>query len=145
MLHSFGRFSRRATKANIRLLRVESYMSKIYEIDYLNGITRIRLLDRPTFDDLKVIIDEIAENYPYEKRLWDLSNIDFHFTISELHDIAEYGKKKFIKPNNMAIISPDINVDVEMAIFEVYRKQAGNSYTRAFRNERKAIEWLNNL
>ena len=119
-------------------------MSEKYQIEYLNGITKIRFTSRPTFDEVKIVINDIAENYPYEKRLWDLSNIDFHFTIKELHDIAEYGKVKFIKPNKMAIVSPNINVDIEMTIFEVYRTQEGHSKTRAFRQESEAVAWLNN-
>jgi len=119
-------------------------MSIEYKIKYSNGITIILFTTPPTFDEVKTIIDDIVENYPYEKRLWDLSNIDFHFTINELHDIAEYGKSKFIKPNKMAIVSPNINVDIEMAIFDVYRTQDSHSKTRAFRTKSEAIEWLNN-
>ena len=119
-------------------------MSNKHQIEDLDGITKILFRDTPTFDEVKTIIDDIAKNYSYERRLWNFSNIDFHFTINELHDIAEYGKVKFVKPNKMAIVSPNINVDIEMVIFKVYRTQEGHSKTRAFRTESEAIEWLNN-
>jgi len=118
-------------------------MSKNYHIEYSDGITRIQLMTRPTFEEGKVIIDDIADNYPYEKRLWDFSNIDFHFTINELHDIAEYGKMRFVKPNRAAFISPNENVDIEMVILDVYRAEAGNADTKVFRKESDAVEWLN--
>lgn len=117
-------------------------MSNFYLIDYVNGITRIQFSKKPTYSETKTVIDDIAENYPYEKRLWLLDNIKFDFTMAELQAIAEYGKLKFLKPNKVAIIAPDDLVYGEMRQFMVYREQNEISTARVFRNEQEAIEWL---
>ena len=118
-------------------------MSNIYLITYENGITKIKFLVNPSFEHVKLIIDEIAESHPYEKRLWDMSEIKFNFTSDEIQRIATYGKLKFTKPNKLAIFALDDLAFGEMRQFEVYREEEGKSLPRVFRNEQDAIEWLN--
>lgn len=117
-------------------------MKSFYTIEYRDGITRVQFSKRPTFSDAQSVIDDIVENYPYERRLWDLSNIKFDFTMDEIEKIAEYGKRKFIKPNKVAIIAPDDLAFGEMRAFEVYREQEELSVARGFRNEEQALAWL---
>ena len=51
---------------------------------YINhGITVIELLVTPTYIELKAILDDVAENYPYEKRLYNLGPINFDFSFEE--------------------------------------------------------------
>lgn len=72
---------------------MEQYtMSKTHIITHKDGITKIKFIVRPSFDQAKSIIDEIAENYPYERRSWDMSEIKFYFSTTKLEMIAEYGK-----------------------------------------------------
>ena len=111
-------------------------MSKNYLIENINGITRIEFLHKPTYND-------IAENFPYDKRLWNISNIHFNFTIGEIMAIAEYGKTKFTNPNKIALVASDDLAYGEMRQFEVYREQVNHSQVRVFRGEQEAIEWLN--
>ena len=118
-------------------------MSSTHIITHENGITKIKFLVNPSFEQVKLIIDEIAENYPYEKRLWDMSEIKFNFTIDEIQRIAAYGKSKFTKPNKLAIFALDDLTFGEMRQFGVYREEKGKSLPRVFRNEQDAIEWLN--
>ena len=118
-------------------------MSKNYSIEYINGITRVQFSSKPSYSEVKTIVDDIAENFPYEKRLWDLSNIKFNFTMDEIKAIAAYGKTKFLKPNKLAIIAPDDLAYAEVRVFEVYREQEEHAVARAFRAEKEALEWLN--
>ena len=118
-------------------------MSEIHVITYENGITKIKFLVKPTFEQTKSIIDEVAENYPYEKRLWDLSEIKFDFSTEEIEKIADYGKCKFTKPNKLAIYAIDDLGFGEMRQFEVHREEEGKSIPGVFRTEQEAIEWLN--
>ena len=118
-------------------------MSKNYSIECINGITRIQFSSKPSYSEAQTIIDDIAENFPYEKRLWDLSNIKFNFTMNEIKAISAYGKSKFLKPNKLAIIAPDDLAYAEMRVFEVYREQEEHAVARAFRVEKEALEWLN--
>jgi len=118
-------------------------MSDRYQISHNDGITKIKFLVKPSYDQVKLIIDDISENYPYEKRLWDLSEINFDFTTDEIQKIAAYGKLKFTKPNKLAIYAIDDLAFGEMRQFEVYREEEGKSLPRAFRSEQEAIDWLN--
>ena len=72
-------------------------MSDTYINKHSECITEIKFLVSPTLEQVKLIIDDIVENYPYEKRLWDLSEIKFNFTTNEIQQISEYGKNKFLK------------------------------------------------
>lgn len=118
-------------------------MSKTHTIIHINGITKIKFLVNPSFEQVQSIIDEIAENYPYERRLWDMSEIKFNFTTDEIQRIAAYGKLKFTKLNKLAIYALDDLAFGEMRQFEVYREEDNKSLPRVFRNEQDAIEWLN--
>ena len=80
---------------------------------------------------------------PYQKRLWDLSNIKLDLKIYEIDDIAEYGKTLFIKPGKLAIIAPDDNAYNEMRIFEAFRTLQGHTKARVYRSRSEALEWLN--
>jgi len=117
-------------------------MLKIYLIEHVNGITRIQFSKNPTYNDAQTVIDDIAENFPYAKRLWDFSNIKFDFTIDEIKAISEYGKSKFIKPNKLAVVAPDDWAYIELHIFQAHRNQKEHSATRIFRTEQEALKWL---
>lgn len=118
-------------------------MSETHTITHINGITKIKFLVSPSFEQVQSMIDEIAANYPYEKRLWDLSEIKFNFTTEEIQNIAAYGILKFTKPNKLAVYAIDDLAFGEMRQFEVYREEEGKSLPRVFRDEQDAIEWLN--
>ena len=118
-------------------------MSDICIIKHSEGITEIKFLVSPTYVQVVSIIDDIVENHPYEKRLWDLSEIQFNFTSSEIEQIAEYGKQKFTKPNRLALFALDDLAFGEMRQFMVYREEQSKALPRAFRNKQAAIEWLN--
>ena len=118
-------------------------MSETHEITVVDGITKIKFLVDPTVEDCKSIIDDLAENYPYEKRLWDLSDIVFNWTMEEIKTISEYGKYKFTRPNKLAVYAVDNVSFGEMRQFEVYREEEGKALPRAFRDEQEAIDWLN--
>ena len=118
-------------------------MTETHSISHDNGITKIKFFVNPSYEQTKLIIDEVLENYPYEKRLWDMSEINFDFTTDEIKKIAAYGKLKFTKPNKLALFALDDLAFGEMRQFEVYREEEGKSLPRAFRSEQDAIEWLN--
>lgn len=113
-------------------------MSKIYVIEHVDGITKIHFSKNPTYNDAKTVIDDIVDNFPYTKRLWDFSKIKFDLTIDELKSIAEYGKLKFIKPNKLAIVAPDNWAYIELHIFQAVRKQKEHSVARSFQNRTRS-------
>jgi len=118
-------------------------MSKIYIIEYINDILKIKFYDKPTFEEVQCAIDDIAENYHYEKRLWNLSESNFNFTTQEIINISKYGKSKLIQPNKIAIIATDDLVYGEMRQFMVYREDDTKAKACVFKTEEEAINWLN--
>jgi hypothetical protein len=98
-------------------------MSKDYSIEHVNGITRIQFSKNPAYKEVQTVIEDIAENYPYTKRLWDFSNINFDLSIDEIKAIAKYGKSKFINPKKLAIVTPDDRAYLKLHIFQAHRKQ----------------------
>ena len=88
------------------------------------------------------MIAEIVARYPYEIRLWDFSNIEFDFSMSEIKAIAEYGKRKFEQPNIIALVAPDDRAPGEMRAFEVYREEEGHATARVFRTIDEATRWI---
>ena len=118
-------------------------MPKIHTITHKEGITKVKFLVAPSYDQVKSIIDEITENYPYEKRLWDISEVDFDFSTTEIQMIAEYGKAKFTKPSKLAVYAVKDLAFGEMRQFEVYREEENKVIPKVFRDEQSAIEWLN--
>jgi len=127
----------------IKLLRINKLMPNDYIISHENGITKVKFLVQPSLDLAKQIIDEIVDKYPYDKRLWDISNVKFDFTLTEIQTIAEYGKLKFISPSKIAIFAVDDLAFGEMRQFGVYREEEGKTLPQVFRNEQDAIDWLN--
>ena len=83
-------------------------MAAKHSIEHDNGITSISFSQKPSYAELQRAIDGIVEKYPYEYRLWDLSNIYVDLSMKEILDIADYGKDKFAKPNKAAFVAPRI-------------------------------------
>jgi len=119
-------------------------MSEKYLIEYKNGVTRIQFFKNPTYAETQTIINDLSENYPYEKRLWILTNVRLNFTRDEIRAIAKYGKIKFIKPNRLALVAPDNWTYIKLHMFQAHRKQKEHSVAKVFRTELKALEWLIN-
>ena len=117
-------------------------MDNKYLIEHVDGITRIEFSKNPTYSDAQDVIDEIADNFPYEKRLWDFSKIRFDFTVEEIKSIAKYGKSKFSKANKLAIVAPDNWAYIELHIFQAHRRQKDLSETMVFRTVPEAENWL---
>lgn len=80
-------------------------MPEIYTLEYVNGITTIIFFETPSFESMKALIDDIADNHPYEKKLWNFSGIHYNWSIHELQKLSDYTKLKFIRPNKLAIIT----------------------------------------
>lgn len=107
-----------------------------------DGITCIQFGVAPTYQEALRVIDELADKYPYEYRLWDFSNLQFDFSMTEIRDIAEYGKRKFRKQNRLAMVAPDDLAYGELRAFEVYREEDGHATARVFRTIEEATDWL---
>jgi hypothetical protein len=117
-------------------------MSMKYTFEYIDGITIVRFSEMPAFDEVRVVIDDLAKAESYCLRLWDFSCVDFEFSIEGVKEIAKYGKLKFEKKNFFAAVAPQDFAYGMLRVFEVYREEDGHSRVRIFRTEPEAIEWL---
>ena len=117
-------------------------MSQFYSIEVNDGVTTIRFTRKPTIDDLKVIIDELAEKDIYERRIWVLSPHGITLDPSERKQIASYGQSKFLKPSRLSIVATeDVTFGISRA-FEAYRGDDTLVKCRVFRDEDEAREWV---
>ncbi len=116
-------------------------MSRGYAIYSLSGITIIRLTKEPGMKMLKAIIDELAERELYRARLWDLSKIKFNLSYTDLQAIADYGKKKFLKPNLLAMVVGSDFAFGEIRQFMAHREE-GVAAANVFHAEEEALRWL---
>jgi hypothetical protein len=118
-------------------------MSDKYIISHESGITKIIFNKKPSYDDLIEMVDLLVQNHPYKKRLYDLREIEFDVSTSEIEALAAYGKKVFTEANKAAIITNNDLAYGEMRQFMVYREQDDFAAINVFREIDKAIEWLN--
>lgn len=118
-------------------------MTKNYEIDTNNGITRLRFSVTAKKHDVIQAIDDLVDNYPCDLRLWDISKGGMSISATELREISNYGKSKFKNPSKLAIVAPKETDFTGSLLFEIYRR---DEYTeqKVFRNERDATAWLMN-
>ena len=115
-------------------------MPKTHVITHHKNLTKISFLVKPSFGQLKVIIDDLAANHYHKKRLWDLSQIDFTLSSEEIRKIAEYGKTKLTHTNKVAFYVASDLAFGELRQFEAYRAEDEKTATKVFRDELSAIE-----
>ncbi|MFC1813927.1 hypothetical protein ACFL03_14680 [Thermodesulfobacteriota bacterium] len=115
-------------------------MGSKYLIESKDGITTVRFSIDPGLDDICNAIDDVAENYLSELRLWDLSN-GFSLTDAHLQKLAEYGKSKFLIPSKAAVVAPQDLAFGVARVHDVYREDEFLEQ-RVFRTEQEARAWL---
>jgi len=97
----------------------------------------------PDLQDNKAVLDELAENYPQQLRLWDMRDIVIDQGQLELRDIARHAAETFTKHSRAAFVADDDLTFGTLRMFEVYsEQQTGDLHSRVFRNIEDAIGWL---
>lgn len=97
----------------------------------------------PTYAVLLQIVDELAAQRLYERRLWDFSLAVFDLPSNRVEAFAEYGKAAFARPSKAAFWVPDDLSYGNARVYAVYRGESGRATVGGFREERAALEWLN--
>mgnify|MGYP006300744487 CR=1 FL=1 len=115
-------------------------MAKNYSIESADRITIVRFIRKLELEDICKAIDDVAENYLSEFRLWDFS-CGSNLSYTEIEQVAEYGKSKFLIPSKVAIIAQDDLTFGSARVHDVYREN-GKIEERVFRTEKEAISWL---
>ncbi len=113
-----------------------------YVIDQTDGITAVRFTKSPSEDDLFSAIDEVAENYMSDLRLWDFSSEGWNVSRKQIASLARYGAVIFPSPSKVAVFAPE---DLSFGLARMYEikaeKKMGVQF-RVFRIEQEARSWL---
>lgn len=117
-------------------------MVNVYSISQEDGFTRIELQKAVNLLQFKLIIDELVEKYPYERRLLDVSRVILNLSTNEVEEIAEYGNGKFVMPNKAAIYAADDLSFGIMRQLQVFREAIDTSEMDVFRSKDEAVRWL---
>lgn len=115
-------------------------MSAAVRVELNGGVTMIRLLKRLDLEALLAELDEIAQAYRNNRRLWDLSDT-FRYTNEEVRRIAAHGRVIWPGSARVAYLAEDDLAYGLLRMFEVYRKQE-NYQTKVFRKKPAAMAWL---
>jgi hypothetical protein len=110
-----------------------------YVIETFEGVSIIRFIGPPVFDDIKNAIDDLAVYQP-KLRLWDMSS-GVNLSNDETKKIAEYSKQKFTTPASVAVVSPSDLAYSILNVFGAYGEQE-ISKIRVFSTEKAALSWL---
>ena len=117
-------------------------MNDTHNISEENGFIEINLLVHPDAHLIKSIIAELIERFPNERRLWNLSRIVFDLEVTELEDIAKFGKRKVLETNKTAVYTPQDLAFGVIRQFIVYREAENESELKVFRDRDEAKVWL---
>ncbi|MFC1523948.1 hypothetical protein ACFL6N_04075 [Thermodesulfobacteriota bacterium] len=115
-------------------------MTKNYLIELSNGITEISFIKKAELIDLCNAMDDVADNYFSELRLWDMS-CGVNLSTSDIKKVAEYGKLKFLTPGRSAIVAPTDLTYGTARMGDVYRED-NVIVQKVFRTKQKALDWL---
>ena len=116
-------------------------MASKYTIESSQGITTVRFSLAPGEEVLRSAIDELADHYQNDLRLWDFSIFGLSLSNSQLEKLAEYGKRRFTNPSRVAIVaSEDLTFGLSR-MYEVYREEDRLQF-KVFRTELEARQWL---
>jgi hypothetical protein len=108
-------------------------------IETFEGVSIVRFIGPPVFDDIKNVIDDLAVYQP-KLRLWDLSS-GMNLSSDELRKIVEYSKQKFTTPASVSVVAPSDLAYGFLRVFGAYGEHEV-SEVRVFRTEKTALSWL---
>ena len=117
-------------------------MHETHYITEESEFIEVNLLVHPDAHLIKSIIAELFEQFPNEKRLWDLSSVVFDLGVSELEDIAKFSRNIVLRSNKTAVYATQDLAFGVMRQFSVFREVESQSEVKVFRDKDKAKAWL---
>ena len=119
---------------------VEKILKK-YSLEIEFGITVVSFNSTPNYEDIIELLNYLAENDLYKKRLFDLTNIEFDLPALKLSAVASYSKSIFLEKNKGAVVA---NLDLGFGAtrqLAAYREDE-ISILHSYRKKQDAIDWL---
>ena len=116
-------------------------MMEKYSIKKESDITIVTFNSDPKYQDFIEMLDYLAKNNLYIKRLFDLSAVVSDISVKDIVSMATYGKKIFSLKNKGAVVtSSDFSFGASRQL-AAYREDE-NCLFKSFRSKEEAIKWL---
>ncbi|MEE4245738.1 MAG: hypothetical protein V2I33_10020 [Kangiellaceae bacterium] len=112
------------------------------EITIEQGVSVITAIADVSYETVRETLDIVAQQFPYQRRLWDISTVHFDFNMQELMAISNHSNAIYLEPNKLAIFVTDELALAEMSQLIAFREKEGVSQTRAFKDKEQAMQWL---
>ena len=112
------------------------------DIQIVDGVTIATYLKPASIEETRQVIRYLASQGNYHRRVWDLSKIDFPFTVDELRGLAYYGRDKMGEASRIALIVKDTVGYGSLRAFSTYREGDNTAKSRVFRSLDEAMHWV---
>ena len=115
-------------------------MEQAYSLDIRDGILYLIFQKKPTAAEVRRVIDQAQTLGKIRMRLWFFPD-NCAFTVEELIEITDYGKKVWTLPSRAAVIG-STKFKENLNQMQVVNPEKNDFKTRVFQREEDAINWL---
>ncbi|MDJ0758112.1 MAG: hypothetical protein QNJ19_01880 [Woeseiaceae bacterium] len=112
------------------------------DIQILDSVALATFVNPASVEETKRVIRYLANEGDYRRRVWDLSKIEFPFTVDELRDLAYYGRDKMGEISRIALVVKDTVGYGSLRAFSTYREGDDSAQSRVFRSLDEAMQWV---
>ena len=112
------------------------------DIRIVDGVTTATFRKPASVEDAKSAIRYIGDKGIYHRRIWDVSKIDFPYSMEELRDLAYYGRDKMGETNRLALVVKDTVGFGSSRAFSTYREGDDVAKSRVFKTLDEAMRWV---
>ncbi len=115
------------------------------DVRTLDGVTFATFLKPMTVDETKRVMRYLGKEGIHHRRIWDLSKIEFPFTVDELRELAYFGRETLGTPgetNRIALVVKDSVGYGSLRAFSTYREGDETAQSRVFRSLDEAVRWV---
>ena len=115
-----------------------------WRVELENGLTIITAVDKPTPEESIALITHLSAAGLYHRRIYDLSQIEFPFTMRQLRKLAIAGREIITGENRIAIVVKDDVGYGSVRAFLTQRESETTVAMNVFRSLDDAKDWMGN-
>ena len=112
------------------------------DVRVVDGVTLATFLKPAGVDEAKAAIRYMGSKGIYHRRVWDVSKVDFPFSIEELRELAYYGRDTMGETNRVALVVKDTVGFGSSRAFSTYRESDDVAKARVFKDLDDALRWV---
>ena len=106
------------------------------------GYLEIVCLRSPTLPEVLSLLKQMSEDATYQRRLWDLGDIELELSFHELISASDFGRSFLKMQNRAAIVASHATTHGIMKQYTLFRDQQGLTELEVFWNKADAKSWL---